>query len=296
MPQMPLLPRAMMRGLGWISHPLPALGTRVAFHFMTTPGRRRTPLAGTPMAEHRLRTASGLVVHAWGQAGPLVICIHGWQGAGHQFAPLARHLAMQGLRVWAVDAAAHGESPGKRATPVDLLHALREASALAGEPAAVIGHSLGAAMAMVACREGAPFPRRVLVSGPTSFAEVFERFDRHMGLSPRAREALFGRIEAHVGRTMESMNLLRQPPAGDALVIHDEDDTEVPVLSTRSLAEVWPQAEVWITRGLGHVRILRAEAVWERVADYLVSSAGQTAGLVHVNLRSRLPSDASLPG
>ncbi len=290
------LPLALMRGLGLVSHAAPWVGTRVAFHFMTTPGQRRTPVPGTPVAQRRLRTASGLVVHAWGDTGPLVICIHGWQGAGHQFAGLAQHLAGRGFRVWAVDAAAHGESPGRRATPMDLLHALREACALAAEPASVIGHSLGAAMAMVASREGAYFGRRVLVSGPTSFAEVFGRFDRHMGLSTRARDALFNQIEAHVGRTMDSMNLLRQPPVGDALVIHDEDDTEVPVLSTRSLAEVWPQAEVWITRGLGHVRILRAEAVWERVADYLVSSAGQTAGLVHVNLRSRLPSDASLPG
>ncbi len=271
MPQTQWLPRAMMRGLGWMSQPLPGLGTQVAFHFMVTPGRRRPPLHGTPVAERRLRTASGLVVHAWGQVGPLVICIHGWQGAGHQFAHLARYLAAQGLRVWAVDAAAHGESPGKRATPVDLLYALREASALAGEPAAVIGHSLGAAMAMVACREGAPFTRRVLVAGPTSFAEVFDRFDRHMGLSPRARAALFGRIETHVGRTMESMNLLHQPPAGTALVIHDENDTEVPVQSTRSLAAVWPQAEVWVTQGLGHVRILRSEAVAHRVAEYLVN-------------------------
>lgn len=273
MPQKQMLPRAMMRGLGWVSQPLPGLGTQVAFHFMTTPGRRRPALPGTPVAERRLRTARGLVVHAWGQAGPLVICIHGWQGAGHQFAHLARYLAAQGLRVWAVDAAAHGESPGKRATPVDLLYALREASALAGEPAAVIGHSLGAAMAMVACREGAPFTRRVLVAGPTSLTEVFNRFDRHMGLSPRAREALFGRIEAHVGRTMESMNLLHHPPQGTALVIHDENDTEVPVQSTRSLAAVWPQAEVWITQGLGHVRVLRSEVVAQRVAEYLVNGS-----------------------
>ncbi len=289
MPVKQWLPRAAMRGLGWMSHPLPSLGTRAAFHFMTTPGRRRAPLAGSPLAERRLRTASGLVVHTWGETGPLVICIHGWQGAGHQFAHLARHLAAQGMRVWAVDAAAHGESPGKRATPVDLLHALREACALAGEPAAVIGHSLGAAMAMVACREGAHFTRRVLVAGPTSFAEVFDRFDRHLGLSERAREALFGRIEAHVGRTMESMNLLRHPPAGPALVIHDEDDPEVPVFSTRALAAVWPEAEVWITQGLGHARILRSEAVWRRVAAYLCAGSAPPSAPGVTRSSSRAP-------
>ena len=61
MPQKQMLPRAMMRGLGWVSQPFPGLGTQVALHFMTTPGRRRVAPAGTPVAERRLRTASGTV-------------------------------------------------------------------------------------------------------------------------------------------------------------------------------------------------------------------------------------------
>jgi pimeloyl-ACP methyl ester carboxylesterase len=40
------------------------------------------------------------------------------------------------------------------------------------------------------------------------------------------------------------------------LVVHDRDDKEVPYSVGRSIASQWPSAEMIITEGLGHKRIL----------------------------------------
>lgn len=262
-----LVSTMLLRGLGLLSHVAPRLGAAMALRVMTTPRRR----GGTQVrADRRLTTPAGLSVHCWGRSGPLVICLHGWEGGGHQFQGLARYLKTQGFRVWAVDAAGHGESPGIRATPLDLLHALREVQSLAGESVSVVGHSLGAAIVVLATREGMSFSRRVLMSGPTAFAEVFTRFDKAVGLSTRAREHLVAWLEAGLGRSLDSMNLLIAPPSGSALIVHDSQDKEVPLASSVALAHAWPQAQLWVTQGLGHQRILRSEVVWERVGRYLI--------------------------
>lgn len=53
------------------------------------------------------------------------------------------------------------------------------------------------------------------------------------------------------------------------LIIHDRDDKEVPVGFGRSIADAWPNAELIITEGLGHQRILRAEAVTHSAASFI---------------------------
>ncbi len=53
------------------------------------------------------------------------------------------------------------------------------------------------------------------------------------------------------------------------LVIHDRNDKEVPVRSGQSIAEAWPDADLIITEGLGHQRILRADAVQNVAVSFI---------------------------
>jgi hypothetical protein len=52
------------------------------------------------------------------------------------------------------------------------------------------------------------------------------------------------------------------------LVVHDENDREVPIASGELVASAWPGAVLERTRGLGHRRILRDRRVIERVAEF----------------------------
>lgn len=256
----------LLRGTGLLSHVAPSASAGLAFRAATTPRRRKSLPAS---ADVRWRTASGLRVYGWGQEGPLVLCLHGWESSGLQFSGLAGYLKTRGYRVWALDAPAHGESPGRRASPIDLLHALRELHAIANEPVSVVGHSVGATMVMLAMREQLAFNRRILLSGPTAFPQVFDYLKRALGLSPDCYDEFVRRVEAYIGRGLDSVDLTLAPPTGPALLIHDSADREVPLQYAVELARIWPQAKLSVTDGLGHRRILHSEAVWDQIAHYL---------------------------
>src|SRR5258708_25668417 len=53
------------------------------------------------------------------------------------------------------------------------------------------------------------------------------------------------------------------------LVIHDEDDADVPARFGRNLAAAWPDAVLMLTRKLGHRRILRDPAVIAATIEFI---------------------------
>ena len=76
----------------------------------------------------RVTLRFGLSALRWGQ-GPAVLLLHGWEGRPTQFAELIRALVRAGYGVVALDAPAHGRSPGHEANVVLFARALLEASA-----------------------------------------------------------------------------------------------------------------------------------------------------------------------
>jgi pimeloyl-ACP methyl ester carboxylesterase len=53
------------------------------------------------------------------------------------------------------------------------------------------------------------------------------------------------------------------------LIVHDEDDDEVPFVRGEALANAWPGARLHVTRGLGHRRILRDPDVVSHVCAFI---------------------------
>lgn len=94
-----------------------------------------------------------LVYHAWGdEDAPVVICLHGFLDFGLSFDPVARVLARH-YRVVAPDHRGHGESGrvgvgGYYHFPDYLLDLSRLVDYLEVDRVAVIGHSMGASMAV----------------------------------------------------------------------------------------------------------------------------------------------------
>jgi len=91
--------------------------------------------------------------------GPAVLLVHGLNGFKEGWGPLPAALADAGLRVVAVDLPGFGASPrlGHRTTPTSLARALDPLIAELA-PVALIGHSLGTQVAMIAA---AASPARV---------------------------------------------------------------------------------------------------------------------------------------
>jgi pimeloyl-ACP methyl ester carboxylesterase len=54
-----------------------------------------------------------------------------------------------------------------------------------------------------------------------------------------------------------------------ALVVHDEQDSSVPLSQGQRIAATWPNAQLLRTSGLGHGRILRDRQVIDTVIGFL---------------------------
>ncbi len=100
--------------------------------------------------------------------------------------------------------------------------------------------------------------RAVFVSPPADPREFLKIFGAAIGINDDVRARVKRRVEHRLGVPMEEMLAEAIAPRMQIplLVIHDRDDKEVPVSVGRNIARRWPGAELIITKGLGHQRIL----------------------------------------
>lgn len=222
-------------------------------------------------------TASGRI-HAlrWGPTdaqAPLVVMLHGWGSAASRFHQLAAAIAARGHTVLAPDLPGHGRSRSGRTNIFQAAQAVEGMTAAQPQrPVALIGHSFGGLTAMYLAATGYPAPRLVSVAAPAGLDDVIGIFRRQIAAGPRSEALLRAKVAerygAELARTIEMPRMLASYP-NPALIVHDEDDPEVPMRAAEDLVAAIPQAELMRTRGLGHRRLLKDAAVVERIAGFV---------------------------
>jgi pimeloyl-ACP methyl ester carboxylesterase len=232
-------------------------------------------------AQHSMLTHRGrpLAVYRWGD-GPTVLLVHGWHGRGGQLGAFVTPLAAAGYRVVAFDAPAHGRTPGRSTDLPEVSEALLNVAGAHPPLHGVIAHSFGAAVTLYAITQGLAPKRVVAVSAPSSIEFLMDSFAARLGVSAavmaihrRLMEEQFG---ADLWRRFSPTGIacgLKIP----ALLVHDDEDREVPWQEGAALARAWPGAEFVRTHGLGHRRILRDPQVVDRACAFLTDSADPIA-------------------
>ncbi|MGY4643794.1 alpha/beta fold hydrolase [Cellulomonas sp. URHB0016] len=227
---------------------------------------------------------SEIAGQTWGEDGPTVVLVHGWGGHRAQLAaPLVEPLVAAGLRVVAYDAPSHGASgPGAlgrgRSTLPELASAL-DAVVTAqtiehGPVRAVVGHSLGAAASALAVLDGTATERLVLITPLAQPLSYVTEFAAALGLGGTSRHRLVVRMEGLVGRRLSTLDVpvraANAPgPLPPALVLSDLADKEADHQDGPRIARAWPGAELVVSDGLGHRRILRDGETVKRVVAYV---------------------------
>jgi len=216
---------------------------------------------------------------SWGE-GPTVYLVHGWGGWGLQLAAFVPPLVDAGFRVIAFDAPSHGDSEAgregaKRSTLLELRDAFEAVVAAFGPAYGVVAHSLGAASVTLALKDGVSVRRVVFIATATDFRDWLAQFERHFGFGPRTRERFLRRFTARFGPLDDFAvvplidGLVEERELPPLLVIHDRSDRETPAEGSAKVAQVWPNAELQLTDGLGHNRILRDSTVVKSALTFL---------------------------
>jgi pimeloyl-ACP methyl ester carboxylesterase len=140
----------------------------------------------------------------------------------------------------------------------------------------VVAHSFGTPATALAIREGAGVRRLVTVNGAADFEYLLAAFGRTLSLSPRMLAAVRARTERRLFRGVDdiwnrySATSSPLPARIPWLVLHDEDDAVIDVAQARALAAAHPgSATLVLTKGLGHNRPLRDDAVLDRITAFV---------------------------
>ena len=200
---------------------------------------------------------AGMQVWSWGE-GPIVLLVHGWNGRSTQLGGFVSPLVARGYRVVAFDALGHGDSDGTQSSLPEFANCIRQVVDELGGVYAIVAHSLGGAATTYALAYGLDAERAVFISPPADPREFLKVFAAALGINDDVRERVLQRLERRLGVPMEEMRAQAIAPRMEIplLVVHDRDDKEVPYSVGRGIASQWPSAELIITEGLGHQRIL----------------------------------------
>jgi pimeloyl-ACP methyl ester carboxylesterase len=185
--------------------------------------------------------------------------------------PFVSPLVERGYRVVAFDAPGHGDSEGHRTSLPEIAQSISTVADEVGEIHGVIAHSMGGAATTLAFADGLQAQRAVFVSPPSNPQAFLDFFSETIGISGGVRARVREKIEARVGRRLETMhaNEIARQMRIPLLVVHDADDSHVPLRYGRSIAEAWPGAQLVVTEGLGHRRILQEEHVRDLAVAFI---------------------------
>jgi pimeloyl-ACP methyl ester carboxylesterase len=244
---------------------------RQIVRFWSTPRRARRA-ARTNNGATPWTIASGdyrIMIYSQG-FGPTVLLAHGWSGSAHDMAAIGDELRGRGFRVVAFDMPAHGKSSGRRTTLPAMARAIRDVAHAIGPVRAVVGHSLGAAAALLALRDGLAADCAVAIAPPREAPHFLAQLVDALGLPAQRLQGAIRVVERQVGplahlEADRAASALRLP----GLVIHDVNDRQVPFAHGAAIARAWRGAELVSLEQVGHRRILEHDVVIQRVAAFV---------------------------
>jgi pimeloyl-ACP methyl ester carboxylesterase len=253
----------------------PSLGGWWADRLFFTPPRprltRRRRAALVSAAPCAVPFGGGMLpAWRWGR-GPTVLLVHGWGSRGGHLLAFVPALLDAGFSPVAFDAPAHGEARGRRTNVPEMARALMAVAEAAGPVHGIVAHSVGAAVTALALQRGV-MASRVVFLAPAGNPEGFTRtFAARLGLGPASLRMMTARAERRIGVRFADLDVrvLARGQTVPLLVIHDREDEQIGWSDGAAVAEAWPGAELMVTRGLGHHRVLKDAGVIARAAAFV---------------------------
>lgn len=259
---------------------MPRIAFKIAFQLFFTPLRYKTPARELPILEKATLFDTKIKgkrtqFYSWGDTdAPLAIVVHGWMGRASQFFKIIEVLLNHGYHVVGFDGPAHGASAGRKTNILEFTDAIKFIADKYGPIQCAIGHSYGGITILNAIDLGIKIENVVLISTPTIAADIIKDFESRINASPATGKRFLKEILRKYNIEFEYMSasqIIKRIKINCLLLVHDEDDKDVPIAHARLMKELYPSAITLFTKGLGHTRILRKEQVIETIAEKVKS-------------------------
>jgi len=204
-----------------------------------------------------------------------VMVLHGFSSAACKFERYIASLIDKGYEVLAFDAPAHGNSEGKTVNVVQYSDMVKKAMSLYGPIDSFIAHSFGG-LAISLTLEVIPHDEHtkvVFIAPATETTSAVKTAFEILQLNNSKVKEIFNNIIYELGgKPTEWYSIKRAMKNIKAKIlwIHDEDDDVTPIADVLKVKEdQYPNIEFIFTKGLGHRKIYRDNAVRSAVINFL---------------------------
>jgi pimeloyl-ACP methyl ester carboxylesterase len=210
-------------------------------------------------------------VYHFGESKRKILLVHGWSGRGTQLVKFAEELIKLNYSTLSFDAPAHGKSAGNTTLMPEFIETILELEKQFGPFEAAIGHSLGGMSLLNATKRGLKINRLAIIGSGDLVKDIMDDFVRKLELHPKFSDLLQLHFEKKSNQSMDSYSgyIAAQEIDIPVLVIHDENDEEVPVKCAIHIHKHLKNSELVLTQNLGHRKILGNHEVVEKTIHFI---------------------------
>ena len=256
------------------------LTTLYLARLFTTPIKHKVPKRELEMDDHSLKETllipgvnKKIVVYQYGKSDKKILLVHGWSGRGTQLVKFADSFVDKGYATISFDAPGHGKSSGNSTIMTEFIASIIEIDKKFGPFEAAIGHSLGGMALLNAIKKGLEINRLIIIGSGDKVKDILDDFVSKLKLKPEFGSYLQQHFEKKYNEPMENYSghgaakTIKIP----VLVIHDENDSEVPVETSINIHDNLKNGELLITQHLGHRKILGNPFVIEKTIEFITN-------------------------
>lgn len=255
------------------------LAEKFARKLFITPIKHKIPKREFHMEEKSVQTNlfipainKKIVVYSYGNSNKKILLVHGWSGRGTQLVKIADAFLENGYSTISFDAPAHGKSGTKTTLMLEFIESVLEIEKFYGPFEFAVGHSLGGMSVLNAIKQGLQVKKAVVIGSGNSVNNIVNTFVEKIGLPNKVALIMKNNFEKKYHFEMESFSAYEAAKEVHipVLVIHDNDDEDIPVSEAYHLAENLTDKEILITNHLGHRKILGDAAVLHKIVEFLM--------------------------
>jgi pimeloyl-ACP methyl ester carboxylesterase len=248
-----------------------------AARLFTTPIKHKLPKREAAMDEKSRQESvlipsiqKDVVVYHYGDSPKKILLVHGWSGRGTQLVKFADALLADGYMTISFDAPAHGKSKGDTTLLPEFVESILELEKRFGPFEAAVGHSLGGIALLNSVRRRLQIGKLAIVGAADIISDITDQFVAKLELDPKYSGLLRDYFENKHQISMDSFSAWHSAAVTQipVLVVHDENDDEVPVSCAYHIHEHLSHGQLMITQNLGHRKILGDKKVIAQTVDF----------------------------
>lgn len=273
-----VVPKPLIYSLQFIQFFSTDVVTKIGARIFTTPIKHKAPKREHEMYANAQKEKvfipkinKEIVTYHYGNSTKKVLLVHGWSGRGTQLVKFADELIKNGYSTVSFDAPAHGKSGTSTTLMPEFIASILELEKKYGPFEYAIGHSLGGMSLLNSVKQGLNIKKLVVIGSGDKIIDILKDFVSKLKLKPIIAEKMKHHFEEKFGEPMENYaaHEAAKKVIIPTLVIHDENDYEVPISCGINIHKNLPNGMFFTTKKLGHRKILGDPTVINKSMSFI---------------------------